>query len=84
MELLARTCAGTLGLDLIAYAGRRLTGLLSRLFRGNASSRRDRGARAAGDLHLHLSELSDTELSDYGLRRRQIAEFVASGPIEPS
>ena len=84
MELLARTYAGTLRLDLIAHAGRRLASLLLRLFRGNASSRRDRRARAAGDLHLHLSELSDTELSDYGLRRRQIAEFVASGPIEPS
>jgi uncharacterized protein YjiS (DUF1127 family) len=84
MELLARTYAGTLRLDLIAHLGRRLTNLLSRLLRGCVSSRRDRRARAAGDLHLHLSELSDTELSDYGLRRRQIAEFVASGPIEPS
>jgi|GEM_PF-3743730 len=65
----------------LAFGGWRWLGVVLRLLAGGRCSPSD--ASCVAELRLHLSQLSGTELADYGLRREQIGAFVEGGRIEP-
>ena len=64
-------------------AGELLQAMARGLARGMESARiyieHHNNARAAEELHRHLSRLSDAELARRGLRRDQIAQYIQQG-----